>query len=129
MLTFPQEKLEQALFVSPIIDMKYLINRMMGWASVTEVQLKKEKLIPTTFGQTLIWDYFEWVKGHPIKNWAVKTSILYGEHDNLIEQSVVKNFAAKFNCALTVMKNGEHWFHTAEEIDFLNEWAASCIKY
>lgn len=128
MLTFPQEKLEQALFVSPIIDMKYLINRMMGWASVTEEQLKKEKIISTTFGQTLIWDYFEWVQKHPIKIWNTKTAILYGEHDNLIEQNVIENFAAQFNCGLTVMKNGEHWFHTAEEIDFLNEWAASCIK-
>ena len=29
------------------------------------------------------------------------------------------------NAGLTVMKNGEHWFHTKEEMDFLDQWIKS----
>ncbi len=112
----------QSLFVSPIADMEYLIKRMMTWANVTESKLEKEKIIPTNFGQTLFWKYWQWVKNHPIEKWNCKTSVLYGEHDNLMEQSVVESFCKKNNCDFTMMKNGEHWFHTEEEVAFMNEW-------
>lgn len=26
------------------------------------------------------------------------------------------------NASLTIMKNGEHWFHTGEQMDFLDRW-------
>ena len=35
-----------------------------------------------------------------------------------------KAFAEKTGAGLTVMKNGEHWFHTAEQMAFLDRWAA-----
>jgi hypothetical protein len=40
--------------------------------------------------------------------------ILYGAKDNLTEYGMVENFAKHFGCSLTVMENGEHWFHTPE---------------
>ena len=27
---------------------------------------------------------------------------------------------------LTVMENGEHWFHTKEQMDFLSDWIKQC---
>ncbi len=34
-------------------------------------------------------------------------------------------FAEQHNAELTVMENGEHWFHTAEQMAFLDAWIMS----
>lgn len=31
-------------------------------------------------------------------------------------------FTKQTNATLTVMRNGEHWFHTEEQMKFLDEW-------
>ena len=31
-------------------------------------------------------------------------------------------FARRHNARLTVMPGGEHWFHTAEQMHFLDDW-------
>lgn len=55
MQSLASEPLQNCMFVSPVIDMVQLIQKMMGWANVTEEQLKIEKIISTSFGQTLSW--------------------------------------------------------------------------
>ena len=50
---------------------------------------------------------------NPIK-WSVPTHILYSENDNLTSIEVISAFAKSCNADLTVMKNGEHWFHMDE---------------
>jgi len=122
MLSFGNESLEKCLFVSPVLDMKRLILKMMGWANVSEEQLKKALIIPTTFGQTLSWKYWEYALSHPITKWEVPTKILYGGNDNLTDRDVVEHFAHKFHCGLEVMENGEHWFHTEEQLDVMRIW-------
>ena len=42
--------------------MKLLIQKMMSWANVSPEQLKQEQTIPTSFGQTLSWKYWEYAK-------------------------------------------------------------------
>lgn len=32
----------------------------------------------------------------------------------------ITDFAARHHASLTVMKNGEHWFHTKEQLEFLD---------
>lgn len=125
MLSFDNERLKNCLFVSPVLDMKQLILRMMSWANVSEEQLKKELIIPTTFGQTLTWEYWEYALSHPITEWKVPTKILYGGNDNLVDRVEVEYFAHKFQCGLDVMENGEHWFHTEEQIDVMRRWLNS----
>ena len=44
---------ERAWFISPVINMERLITDMMGWAGVTEEELREKGEIPTAFGQTL----------------------------------------------------------------------------
>ncbi len=127
MLAFKQEKFESCLFVSPVLDMKQLVLKMMGWANVTEEQLSKEKIIPTSFGQTLTWEYWQYVVRHPILKWNTPTRILYGEHDDMIDYSSIKDFAKKFHCQITVMADGEHWFHTEQQMNFLKLWIADEI--
>lgn len=128
LLSFAEAPLKQCLFVSPVLDMKQLINDMMMWADVTEERLKNEKNIPTTFGQTLMWDYYAYAKEHPILNWEIPTHILYGENDNLTSVDTVNRFVQKFNCHLTVMENGEHWFHTPNQLTFLYNWVEKATK-
>ncbi|MCI2105796.1 MAG: alpha/beta hydrolase [Intestinimonas sp.] len=122
MLALPDMPPEQALFVSPVLDMEQLIRSMMIWASVDEAQLEREGEIPTNFGETLSWDYLQYAKAHPIVKWAAQTAILYAGQDNLTDRGTVNAFVSHFGCNLTVMENGEHWFHTPEQLNVLKSW-------
>ncbi|MCC0702213.1 alpha/beta hydrolase [Clostridioides sp. ES-S-0049-02] len=128
MLSFENENLEECVFVSPILDMQQLISNMMFWANVSEEQLKHELIIPTSFGHTLSWEYLQYVKKHPITKWNTTTRILYGKHDELTELSVVEKFTRHFNCNLTVIANGEHWFNTPEQLKVLNKWTNTLFE-
>lgn len=112
---------EKAFLISPVVDMEKLISDMMTWAGVAEDELRKKKEIPTAFGETLSWEYWSYAKAHPI-TWQVPTYVLYGEKDTLISFGSVSAFVEQTGAALTVMKNGEHWFHTDEQMDFLDLW-------
>lgn len=64
------------------------------WANVTEEELRIKKEIPTEFG----------------------------EKDNLTSIETISEFAGRIGTSLTVMKDGEHWFHTEEQMEFLDDW-------
>lgn len=108
-------------FISPVVDMEALIKNMMAWASVTERELAEKSEIPTAFGETLSWKYLCYVRKHPI-SWRIPTRILYGEHDNLTSLETVLSFSKWIGAELTVMSDGEHWFHTQEHMEFLDRW-------
>ena len=122
MLAFQVEPLEQALFVSPILDMEQLIGRMMQWAGVTEEALEDRKIVETSFGETLSWAYYQYTKAHPIASWSVPTAILYGAQDNLTPRQEAEQHAERYNCDLTIADGAEHWFHTTEQLTVLSEW-------
>ena len=115
------QPIENAYFISPIVNMERLITNMIHWADVTEDELKEKKEIQTTFGETLSWDYLCYVRENPI-TWTIPTHILYGEKDDLTSYETISKFAKQINATLTVMKNGEHWFHTEEQMKFLDDW-------
>lgn len=127
MLSFSNDYLDNCLFVSPVLDMKQLISKMMVWANVSEEGLKRERVIPTNFNQTLSWKYWEYASCHPITKWEFPTEILYGKNDNLIECDVVEQFSRKFCCSLTIVENGEHWFHTQEQLEVMQKWIKQCV--
>ncbi len=114
-------QVDEAFFISPIVDMERLIENMMGWAGVTEAELREKGEITTAFGEVLSWEYLCYVRSHPL-NLSVPTRILYGENDNLTSYETVSAFAEKIGAPLTVMRGGEHWFHTEEQMAFLDEW-------
>ena len=126
MLAFQDEPLEKSLFVSPVLDMTALIRQMMGWAGVTEAELESKETIATDFGETLSWQYFQFAKAHPIERWSCPTAILYAGQDHLTPRQIVDGFVERFRCALTVMEDGEHWFHTPEQLAVLRRWEISC---
>ena len=120
--------IQKAYFISPIVDMEKLIEDMMKWANVTETELEAQGIIHTGFGEDLSWEYLSYVRSHPIK-WNVPTQILYGEKDQLTTFATMKDFAEKHHAGLTVMENGEHWFHTEEQMNFLDEWIRRCSSF
>ena len=87
----------KAYFISPVVDM--------------------EKLN----GIELTGEWLRYVRSHPIQ-WDVQTHILYGSHDLLVLFDAVSDFAKKHKATLTVMAGGEHWFHTDEQMRFLDGW-------
>ncbi len=121
MLALPQEKIEKAFFISPVVSMENIIRNMMERSDITATELQKKKVIETAYGETLSWDYLSYSLGHPIQ-WNVPTEILYGENDNMTSFETVTDFANTHHAGLTVIKNGEHWFHTSEQMDFLDNW-------
>jgi len=115
------KKINKAIFISPIVNMEKLIKDMMALANVTENELNSKKEIPTEFGETLSWEYLCYVRENPIK-WNIPTYILYGEKDNLTNKETITEFVEKTEATFTEMKNGEHWFHTDEQMEFLDNW-------
>ena len=69
-----------------------------------------------TFAATI-----RWTMRH-VEVWETPTEILYGGRDDLTAYETVSVFAEEHNAKLTVMENGEHWFHTDEQMRFLDEW-------
>ena len=85
-----------AYFISPIVDLERIE------------------------GVTLDEEHLRYVQQHPI-DWRVPTHILYGENDNLTSLAAISNFARCTGATLKVMPGNEHWFHTPEQMAFLNE--------
>ena len=64
---------------------------------------------------------------YPIK-WDIQTYILYGEKDNLTSFETISEFANRVDSSLVVMQNGEHWFHTDEQMAFLDNWVRNSVE-
>jgi alpha-beta hydrolase superfamily lysophospholipase len=122
LLAYRYEPLRQCLFLSPVVNMERIINNMMAWFNISESNLKAEKEVSLPIGQTLYWDYYCYVREHPITAWNSPTSILYGSEDNLCEFDVVSEFAKQFRCDLQVMEHGEHYFHTKKQLQVFRQW-------
>ena len=126
--------IRSAFFISPIVDMEKLILNMMSWANVTEKELEEKGVIPTSFGEDLSWEYLCYVREHDLSweylcyvrehpvCWTVPTRILYGSRDNLTSYETISAFAKIHGAELTVMEEGEHWFHTEGQMRFLDNW-------
>jgi len=113
--------IRRAYFISPVVDMEKLILYMMSWAGATEKELEEKGVIPTLFGEDLSWDYLCYVREHPVC-WTVPTRILYGSRDILTSFETISAFTKTHGAELTVMEEGEHWFHTDEQMRFLDNW-------
>ncbi len=105
LLAFQSKKVEQALLVSPILDMKKFI----------ELMPQRED------------DYYEWVVNNPITGWDVPTYILRPEVDMIVSEEIDRDFISQHQWQITIMPGGEHWFHTPEQLAFLKAWEKNTI--
>ena len=124
MASLSERQVEKAYFISPVVNIEKLITDSMAQARVGEEELREKGVVKTPSGQVLSWDYLSYVRNHPIA-WRVPTHILYGERDSLTSPETIAAFAGEIGATLTVMENGEHWFHTEEQLEFLDDWIAS----
>lgn len=120
--------LERAFFISPIVNMEQLILDMMTWAGVTEAELRERNEIKTALGETLSWKYLCYVRENPIV-WNTPTDILYAGKDNLTAYETISKFAKDTGSSLAIMQEGEHWFHTEEQLAYLDDWLRKRIQY
>ena len=126
MISLSGKQIKKAMFISPIVNMENVILNMMKWENVSEEELEAKKIINTSFGESLLWEYLSYVRRNSII-WDIPTSILYGEKDDITPLKTINNFANKINANLTIMSDGEHWFHTEEQISFLDSWFEKSI--
>ena len=111
---------ERAWFVSPIVDMERVIGGLMRSAGITEDELRARGRIAVG-DEELDWAFLCALRAAP-PAWRVPTQILYGSTDVLQPIETIRAFAARSGAAVTVMPGGEHWFHTAEQMRFLDDW-------
>lgn len=121
MLAFKEQDFEDIYFLSPVVDMKKIIDNMMEAANVTEEELEEKKEIKTDFGYTLSWDYYKFVKDNPIEDWDKCGFVIYGNKDNMQDLDTIQNFCNESGCTLFVCDEGEHYFHTEEELAFYKD--------
>ncbi len=121
LLTFAEEEIARAWFLSPVTDMERIIHNLMGYCGITEEEFE-ERIVVENDIEPLYFPYYTYVRSHPVTKWPHETYILRGEHDTLCEYPYVKDFAERFGCSLTEQKGGEHWFHTESELAFFRSW-------
>lgn len=107
--------------------MENLILMMMKKAKVSEEELRAKKIIGTSFGAPLSWAYLSFVRNNPI-TWNIPTGILYSKKDDMTSLETMTNFAHTINASLTVFDRGGHWFHTEEQMNFLDTWVKRFIQ-
>lgn len=127
LLAYKEESLEQCLFLSPVVDMMRIINNMMMWFSITPEILQEKREIETPIGQFIYWDYYNYVKEHPVDIWETATAVLYGAKDEVCEFETIENFVELFHSELQIMQEGEHYFHTHEQLEVYNNWLNKLI--
>ena len=113
--------IRRAFLISPVVDLEALILGMMAREGVREEDLRVRGTVPTASGDVLSWEVLCDLRSHPIR-WDVPTHILYGGRDLLVPYEAVRAFSEAHHARLTVMEEGEHWFHTEEQMKFLDAW-------
>ena len=111
----------RCLFQSPIVDMDWLIRQMMDWFGVTEERLRREREIPTPV-DVLSWDYWQYIREHPVVRWDVSTAILYAGKDTLQSEEVIRSFTEAHNCRLTIAAGSEHPFMGEGDGAIVRRW-------
>lgn len=127
MLAFAAAPPERSLLVSPVLDMAGLIETMLGWAGATVEDLRRRESIPTEFGETLSWRYYQYALAHPTADWPGRTEILYAGGDSMTPRATAETFAARPGRTLTVIEGGEHWFHTPKQLAVLERWTLQML--
>ena len=111
----------RALLVSPILDMEELILTMIGWAGVTEEELRERGEIAAPPVRPYPGSTCAGAE-HPVRTWNCPVRILYGSGDNMTPRRTVEEYVRRHGARLTVLEGGEHWLHTPEQLSALREW-------
>jgi pimeloyl-ACP methyl ester carboxylesterase len=125
--TYAERQFTKCLFQSPMVSLEYFIRQQFAEYTITEDQLRTEKVI-ATHDDPLRWDYYQYVISHPVTSWNIPTSILYGAKDNLQPIEIIRKFADTFHCKLTVSQNSEHPFMNPADASVVSAWLKENIS-
>ena len=117
----------RCLFLSPVVDMARVTERLMECNGISVDRLREEKSL-TAGGISFNYDYYEYIKNNPVNVWNSPTAILYGKNDDLCEYCSVYDFSEKFKCFLYEAENCGHFFHTENELNIYKKWLEDNIE-
>lgn len=118
---FREDAFAKCLFQSPIVDMEYLVGRMMVWFGVSEALLEEKGEVDTPI-DPLRWDYYQYIRSHLVDKWMSPTAILFGGRDDLQSGEVMEGFADRFSCRLTVAESCAHAFMDPGDGQIIADW-------
>ena len=121
------QQIEEAYFISPVVDMERLIADMMIWANVTEDELKEKKkfrqpLRDPFMGLSLLCKRKSYYIGKSQRTFCMVKKIILP----LMERYL--NLYRGTNSTLSIMKMESIGFHTDEQMKFLDEWIIKSSK-
>ena len=111
----------KCLFQSPIVDMEFLVKKMMRQFGITEDELREKGEVSNPV-DPLRWDYYQYVKANPVTAWDIPTAILYGGKDWFQSGKVIQRFAQAHGCDLTISLGREHAFMGDGDEEIVNDW-------
>jgi len=124
MLAYQQFQLKQSLFLSPVVNLEQIIEEMMKSFNISEERLRLEKRIELPIDHNLYWNYYSYIKKNPLSFLGQSPIvILYGSADNMTQWELISEFAKNYQAEVEVIENGEHYFHTEQQLDAFREWA------
>lgn len=112
----------QALFLSPVVDLLALIEKMMASAGIDEQQLARDKVIATADGLVFRADYVEYLRQHSPLVWEGPLAVLIGSQDDVADYAAVRDFCRQHGGILDAVEGAEHYFHQPDELQTLREW-------
>lgn len=86
-------KIDKALFISPLVNMKAMIESMINKYHISLKDLEEKKEIILLDGQTLSYSFYNEMFNKKLQ-WKCETTIVYGEKDELVSQSDIIKFSA-----------------------------------
>lgn len=128
LLALGSASFRRSWFLSPVLDMEQLVRRWMAEEAITEKRLRQEGTISLAAGPFLGWDDYCYIRRHPVDGWSSPLSILYGERDDMTDRSALDAFVRAHAAALQIVENGEHYFHTAEQLQIVRDWLEGTWK-
>ena len=127
LLAYPEASLAGALLLSPVVDHggpdpedDGLGRRQRGAAGPGGEH-------PHGLRPDPLLEYLEYVRARPVRLWTAPTEILYGGRDHLTDRAAIEAFARRFDCRLTVEPEGEHWFHTPDQLAAADRWQRAAL--
>ena len=91
-------------------------------------QFEESKIIALPNKQTLSYDFYQSILNKD--TWKTKTYILYGEKDKVVDKNSIFDFLSNHNATLSIMKNGDHYFHTPSQLRFIKKWITkNCLTF
>ena len=97
----------------PALDMERLIMDMMGWVGVSKWTLRERSRFPWTSKRICL--------GNTLSH-GISPQRFFTQEATIWCPAKLWSGLAGHGASLTVMKGGEYWLHTEEQLAFLDDW-------